>query len=143
MTDLDILLTQDFLQRFKNVAVYRTSTYTYELFEKYSLNVLDGNKLTRFSDDSEKLFTSSQSAMAWATLDMLNKVVEADNVLKLDHQLSGILFELELHKRKTHNDISLIKIVELKHKLKSVSKHLVEYVNRTKNWQLHQFTKKV
>jgi hypothetical protein len=143
MTDLDILLTQDFLQRFKNVAIYRTSNNVYELFEKYSLTIGDSFKLIRFSDDIEQLFTSSQTATTWATLDMLNKVVEAKHVLRLDQQLSGILFEIELHKRKTHDDISLNKLTELRHRLKTVSKQLVEYVELTKHWQLRQFSKKV
>lgn len=146
MVDISLLEGQSFLKTFKNAAIYKIYKNYYGLFDKYKLTTETQPTIHRFSDSTEYIFSSVQTAIAWATLDHLNKINDASELLSLDHQVSGILFEIQVHKRIAKNANSVVsqtKLDELNYKMARLNNKIKTYVNRTHNWQMRQFEKKV
>ena len=137
------------LQRLKETSVIQNENGDYELFGKYTVSKeSNGYAITRLNDDDPLVFGSLQNAVTWATLDNQVRVYDSNRVYELDHKLSSLEVEAEIHFKRYKNSkdgdtklLYLSKLQEDRIKKKQVSHELQSYVRTTREWQMKKFRK--
>lgn len=148
-TALTRIVSHPELQRLQETSVIQNENGDYELFGKYTVSKEGtGYAITRLNDDAALVFGSLQNAVTWATLDKQVRVYDSNRVYDLDHKLSSLEIEAEIHfkryKKSKDMDTKLLylsKLQEDRIKKKQVSHELQSYVNTTREWQLKKFRK--
>lgn len=120
---------------------------TYHLFGKYTiLKTQDGYQAEKTHFDNIKIFSQLKHAVAWATLDNLNRIREANRVLVLDKQLIDTKVQSEVHQRmiKLAKDIDgyILYKAKLQEDLMKKARIVAEldgFVEQIKNWQYKTF----
>lgn len=137
------------LQRLQENTVLQNENGDYELFGQYTVSKEGtGYAITRLNDDTPLIFGSLQNAVTWATLDKQVKVYDSNRVYDLDHKLSSLEIEAEIHFKRYKNSkdgdtklLYLTKLQEDRIKKKQVAHELQSYVNTIRAWQMKKFRK--
>jgi hypothetical protein len=137
------------MQRLQENLVLQNENGDYELFGQYLVSKdVAGYAITRLNDDTALIFGSLQNAVTWATLDKQVRVYDSNRVYDLDHKLSSLDVESEIHFKRYKNSkdgdtklLYLSKLQEDRLKKKQVSQELQSYVNSIRAWQMKKFKK--
>lgn len=119
----------------------------YRLFGKYSIQKTDdGFIASKTNYDNSQIFSQLKNAVAWATLDNLNRIREANRVVLLDKQLCDAKIQMQVHQRLCKIAKDLDSYVLYKAKLQEdltkktlVTRELEGFVEMTKRWQYNTF----
>ena len=118
----------------------------YLLFGVYVIKNNDNLYEVSIGSSVKHNFTSIKTAVTWATLDKLNRIIDADKVSWLDQSLHSADFNIELHKKlykKTKDiDMKVIYLNKLQQdmdKKKILTKELDRFVRFVQQWQLKKF----
>jgi hypothetical protein len=92
------------MQRLQENLVLQNENGDYELFGQYLVSKdVAGYAITRLNDDTALIFGSLQNAVTWATLDKQVRVYDSNRVYDLDHKLSSLDVESEIHFKRYKN----------------------------------------
>lgn len=119
----------------------------YCLFGKYTITKIPGGYLadkTHYA--TSEVFSQMKHAVAWATLDNLNRIKEASRVKVLDKQLTDAKLQIQVHQRMSNlaKDIDnyIIYKAKLQEDIMRKSRIVAEldgFVESTKAWQYRAF----
>lgn len=119
----------------------------YHLFGKYTIEKSStGYTAVKLNYDTSESFSDLKHAVAWVTLDNLNRIADAQRIIVLDRQLIDTNVQVQVHQRMSKNSTDLDKYVLYKTKLQEdlnkrarILAELSGFVEHTKNWQYKTF----
>lgn len=119
----------------------------YVLFGKYTITVKNNQYTVQVDHSStERVFNTLKNAVTWCVYHNKGLVFECKQIESLDFKISSIDAEIlgirkliKTNKNSQNIHIYLSKLVENEHKLKTLTKKLTNYINKSKSWQQKKF----
>jgi len=147
---LDKFLKKEFVNKVNDIAIFKDSNGTYELFDRY---IIKKNEqyytLVCKYGSIEKTFMSLKNAVTWCIFDKRNKLDVLARIENLDRMLEGIDVSINIHKRliekSKDKELRLIYAAKLSQeqvKRKKYLNELLVFINDSKYWQSQRFALK-
>jgi hypothetical protein len=119
----------------------------YKLFGQYTIDKVDtAYHVSKINVAGEKVFSDLRYAVAWSTLDKLNRVWDANRICQLDKQLADTTVQYKQHSKLLQKAKDIDTYVLFKTKIgedlvkqELASREINEYVRFAKNWQNNVF----
>lgn len=147
---LDKFFKKEFVNNMDDVAIFRNSDGSYELFDKYLIHKNeDYYRLTTKYSSTTKCFSSLKNAVTWCIFDKRNKLDVLSRIEELDRMIDGMDISINIHKKliekSKDRELKLIYAAKLSQEQvvrKKYINELLTFINDSKYWQSQRFAAK-